>query len=414
VPPSARTDGCASRADPVAPDRSQRLRADTLGLTRTLIARRSLTPDDAGCQDLIASRLAPPGFRAETLVANGVTNTWLRRGVGRPLVCFAGHTDVVPTGPRADWQSDPFAPAERDGFLHGRGAADMKGSLAAFVTAIEAFVAAHPRATGSIALLLTSDEEGPSVDGTVKVVEQLAAAGERIDYCIVGEPTSVERLGDMIKNGRRGTLSGTLTVKGIQGHVAYPQLARNPIHLAAPALAELATTRWDDGNDYFPPTTWQCSNIHAGTGATNVIPGALEIAFNFRFCPVSTRESLAQRFEALLARHGLDYDLAWTGFGPPYLTGRGRLVDVVTEAVRAVTGIAPELSCTGGTSDGRFIADICREIVELGPVNASIHKVDERVRSDDLGALAAIYLGILERLLVDAPPGAPAQRTDET
>jgi len=399
---------------PAAPVALQRLRGETLGLTRALIARRSLTPDDAGCQDLLASRLTPLGFRTETLVCNGVTNTWLRRGVDRPLVCFAGHTDVVPTGPRPDWQSDPFEPAERDGFLYGRGAADMKGSLAAFVTAIEAFVASHPQAGGSIALLLTSDEEGPSIDGTVKVVENLAAAGESIDYCIVGEPTSVDRLGDMIKNGRRGTLSGTLIVKGIQGHVAYPQLARNPIHLAAPAIAELAASQWDDGNDYFPPTTWQCSNIHAGTGATNVIPGALEVTFNFRFCPISSRESLVQRFEAVLARHGLDYDLAWTGFGPPYLTGRGRLVDVVTEAVRAVTGIAPELSCTGGTSDGRFIAAICREIVELGPVNASIHKVNERVRADDLGALAAIYLGILERLLVGVPPDAHAGRMDGT
>ena len=386
--------------DAVTPGDAQRLRTDALTLTRALIARSSLTPDDAGCQDLMASRLAPLGFRAETLVSNSVTNVWLRRGARRPLVCFAGHTDVVPTGPLTEWQSDPFVPTERDGWLYGRGAADMKGSLAAFVTAIEAFVAKHPDAGGSIALLLTSDEEGPSVDGTVKVVEKLAAAGESIDYCIVGEPTSVDRLGDMIKNGRRGTLSGTLTVKGVQGHVAYPQLARNPIHRAAPALAELAVTRWDDGNAYFPPTTWQCSNIHAGTGATNVIPGALEAAFNFRFCPVSSRESLVQRFEAILARHGLDYDLAWTGFGPPYLTGRGKLVDVVTDAVRAVTGITPELSCTGGTSDGRFIADICREIVELGPVNASVHKVNERVRPGDLGALAAIYRGILERLLV--------------
>jgi succinyl-diaminopimelate desuccinylase len=385
--------------DPAHPAPSQILHAGTLALTRTLIERRSLTPEDAGCQDLMAARLAPLGFRAETLVANGVRNAWLRRGSARPLVCFAGHTDVVPTGPLAAWQSDPFAPTERDGWLYGRGAADMKGSLAAFVTAIEAFVAAHPDAPGSIALLLTSDEEGPSVDGTVKVVEKLGAAGERIDYCIVGEPTSVDRLGDMIKNGRRGTLSGTLTVKGVQGHVAYPQLARNPIHLAAPALAELAATRWDEGNAYFPPTTWQCSNIHAGTGATNVIPGALEVMFNFRFCPDSSRETLVRRFEAVLARHALDYDLAWTGFGPPYLTGRGRLVDVVTEAVRAATGIAPELSCTGGTSDGRFIADICGEIVELGPVNASIHQVNERVRTADLGPLAAIYLGILERLL---------------
>jgi len=385
--------------DLASPPALQRLGADTLALTRALVERRSLTPDDAGCQELMASRLAPLGFRTETLLSNSVRNGWLRRGTARPLVVFAGHTDVVPTGPPAAWQSDPFVPTERDGWLYGRGAADMKSSLAAFVTAIEAFVAAHPHAPGSIALLVTSDEEGPSIDGTVKVVQKLAASGERIDFCVVGEPTCVDRLGDMIKNGRRGTLSGTLTVKGIQGHVAYPQLARNPIHLAAPALAELAATRWDDGNAYFPPTTWQCSNVHAGTGATNVIPGALEALFNFRFCPDSTRESLVQRFEAILARHGLDYDLAWTGFGPPYLTARGKLVDVVSDAVRAVTGIVPELSCTGGTSDGRFIADICSELVELGPVNASIHQVNERVRTADLGPLAAIYLGILERLL---------------
>ena len=376
--------------------------ADTLALARALIGRRSLTPDDAGCQALLASRLTPLGFRAETLVANGVTNVWMRRGTARPLVCFAGHTDVVPTGPLAEWHSDPFAAAERDGWLYGRGAADMKGSLAAFVTAIEAFVAARPAAGGSIALLLTSDEEGPSIDGTARVVERLAAAGETIDFCIVGEPTSVDRLGDTIKNGRRGTLSGTLVVKGVQGHVAYPQLARNPIHLAAPALAELAETRWDGGDAHFPPTTWQCSNVHAGTGATNVIPGTLAVMFNFRFSPASTRESLAQRFEAILARHRLDYDLAWTGYGKPFLTARGALVDVVAGAVREVTGITPELSCTGGTSDGRFIADICREVVELGPVNATVHKLNERVRVSDLDALSAIYRGILERLLATA------------
>jgi succinyl-diaminopimelate desuccinylase len=390
---------------PVKPARgvaAETLAEETLALTRALIARRSLTPDDAGCQPLMAARLAPLGFRIDTLESNSVVNGWWRRGTASPLVCFAGHTDVVPTGPLDKWQSDPFTPTELDGFLYGRGAADMKASLAAFVTAVEAFVAAHPAAPGSIALLVTSDEEGPSVDGTVKVVEKLAAAGQRIDYCIVGEPTSVDRLGDMIKNGRRGTLSGTLTVNGVQGHVAYPQIARNPIHLLAPALAELAATGWDDGNEYFPPTSWQCSNIHAGTGAGNVIPGSLELMFNFRFCPVSSRASLVERLEAVLKRHGLDYELAWTGFGPPYLTGRGKLVDVVTDAVRTVTGITPELSCTGGTSDGRFIADICPEVVELGPVNASIHKLNERVRVADVGALAAIYLGVLERLLVHA------------
>jgi len=378
--------------------------ADTLALTRALIERRSLTPDDAGCQQLIAARLAPLGFRAEPLQANGVSNLWLRRGATRPLLCFAGHTDVVPTGPLAEWQSDPFVATERDGYLYGRGAADMKGSLAAFVTAVESFVAAHPGAAGSIALLVTSDEEGPSVDGTVKVVERLQARGETIDFCVVGEPTSVDRLGDMIKNGRRGSLSGTLIVKGIQGHVAYPQLARNPIHALAPALAELAATRWDEGDPYFPATTWQCSNIHAGTGAANVIPGALDLTFNFRFCPVSTRESLMQRFEAIVARHGLEYDLRWTGYGKPFLTPRGALVAAVTEAVREVTGVVPELSCTGGTSDGRFIADICDQVVELGPVNATIHKLNERVRIADLGSLSAIYGGVIERLLLPSAP----------
>jgi succinyl-diaminopimelate desuccinylase len=371
----------------------------TLAFARELIARRSLTPDDAGCQDLIAARLAPLGFRCETIRHNGVTNLWARRGDSRPLVCFAGHTDVVPTGPLDQWQSDPFAPVERDGLLYGRGAADMKGSLAAFVTATEAFLAARPTPSGSIAFLVTSDEEGPSVDGTARVVERLAAAGERIDYCVVGEPSSVHALGDMIKNGRRGTLSGTLTVRGVQGHIAYPHLARNPIHLAAPALAELAAARWDDGNDYFPPSTFQCSNIHAGTGATNVIPGALDVMFNFRYSTASTRESLAQRLEAILRRHELDYAIDWTGHGKPFLTARGRLVDVASASIEDALGRRPELSTTGGTSDGRFIADICSEIVELGPVNATIHKLNEHVAVADLEPLAAIYRGILERLL---------------
>jgi succinyl-diaminopimelate desuccinylase len=374
----------------------------TLDLTRDLIARRSLTPDDAGCQDLLQARLAPLGFVPEPLASNGVHNLWTRRGSAAPLVCFAGHTDVVPTGPRERWATDPFVPTVVGDSLYGRGAADMKGSLAAFVTAIEGFVASHPDAPGSIALLLTSDEEGPSVDGTVKVVERLAARGERIDFCVVGEPSSVNTLGDMMKNGRRGSLSGTLTVHGVQGHIAYPHLARNPIHALAPALAELAATEWDRGNEYFPPTTWQCSNIHAGTGATNVIPGSLELAFNFRFSTASTRESLAERFEAILRAHGIDYALAWTGYGRPFLTPRGRLVDVAAAAVREVTGTVSDISTTGGTSDGRFIADICAEIVELGPVNATIHKLDECVRVADLEALAAIYRRILEQLLL--PP----------
>ncbi len=382
----------------------------TLDLTRELIALRSLTPDDGGCQALLRTRLAPLGFTFETIAANGVTNLWARRGTARPVVCFAGHTDVVPTGPLSAWASDPFVPAERDGYLYGRGAADMKASLAAFVTAIEGFVAAHPDAGGAIALLLTSDEEGPSVDGTVRVVERLAARGEHIDFCVVGEPSSVATLGDTIKNGRRGSLSGTLTVKGVQGHIAYPDLARNPIHTLAPVLAELVATQWDAGDAYFPPTRWQCSNIHAGTGATNVIPGTLELAFNFRHAPGSTRESLQQRFTAILDRHALDYDLAWTGFGRPFITPRGKLVDVASAAIGEVMGITPELSCTGGTSDGRFIAQICDELVELGPVNATIHQVNERVRIADLEPLSAIYRGMLTRLLVAGAGTASAER----
>src|SRR5438874_1948011 len=372
----------------------------TLALARELIARRSVTPDDAGCQALLAERLAPLGFRCDSLVINGVTNLWARRGVARPFVCFAGHTDVVPTGPLDQWQSDPFIPTERDGYLHGRGAADMKSSIAAFVTATEAFLADHARAPGSIALLITSDEEGPSVDGTVRIVERLKAAGERIDYCVVGEPSSADALGDMIKNGRRGSLSGTLIVRGVQGHVAYPHLARNPIHGLAPALAELAATRWDDGNADFPPTTWQCSNIHSGTGVANVIPGSLELMFNFRYSTASTRESLAARLETILNKHGLDYTLTWTGHGRSFLTRPGRLVDVATASVREVTGRTPVLSTVGGTSDGRFIADICDEVVELGPVNATIHKLNERVAIADLEPLALIYRRILEQLLI--------------
>ena len=371
----------------------------TLALACELIERRSATPDDAGCQALLAQRLAPLGFRCEISVDNGVTNLWARLGDARPLVCLAGHTDVVPTGPLTGWQSDPFTPALRDGYLYGRGAADMKGSLAAFVVAVEGFLADCPRPAGSIALLITSDEEGPSVDGTVRVVERLAGAGTTIDYCIVGEPSSDARLGDMIKNGRRGTLSGTLTVRGIQGHIAYPQLARNPIHLAAPALAELAAMHWDDGNEYFPPTSFQVSNLHAGTGAGNVIPGTLEAMFNFRYSTASTRDSLVARLTALLDRHGLDYDVAWTGHGEPFLTLRGRLVDLASETIREVTGVEPALSCSGGTSDGRFIARICPEVVEIGPVNATIHKLNERVLAADLESLAAIYRALLGRLL---------------
>jgi succinyl-diaminopimelate desuccinylase len=376
----------------------------TLELARALIARRSQTPEDAGCQDLLRARLEAIGFHCETLRCNAVTNLWARRGRVRPVVCLAGHTDVVPSGPLDAWSSDPFTPTIRDGRLYGRGAADMKSSLAAFVVAVETFVRAHPEHPGSIALLLTSDEEGPAIDGTVRVVEKLQAAGETLDYCVVGEPSSVERLGDMIKNGRRGTLSGTLRVRGVQGHIAYPHLARNPIHLAAPVIAELAALRWDDGNEYFPPTSWQASNIHAGTGATNVIPGTLELTFNFRYATASTQESLKARFEAVLQRHHLDYELAWTGSGLPYLTPRGELVRVAADAIGAVCGISPEISCTGGTSDGRFIAAVCQEIIELGPVNATIHKLDECVAIAELEPLAALYRGILERLLLGSAP----------
>lgn len=371
----------------------------TLALVRELISRRSSTPDDAGCQEILAGRLARLGFRCETIVSNGVTNLWARRGETRPVVCFAGHTDVVPTGPLDEWRSDPFEPTLRDGFLYGRGAADMKASVAAFVVAIEQFVARRPLHPGSIALLITSDEEGPAIDGTVRVVDRLRAAGEALDYCIVGEPSSVDRLGDMIKNGRRGTLSGTLIVRGVQGHIAYPHLARNPIHLAAPVIAELAAIRWDEGNAYFPPTTWQVSNIKGGTGATNVIPGTLELQFNFRYASVSSRDTLQQHLDAVLRKHRLDYEVRWTGWGKPYLTPRGHLVDVVSDTIHEVCGIRPELSCTGGTSDGRFIADICPEVVELGPVNATIHKLNERVAIADIEPLAALYRGILERLL---------------
>ena len=371
----------------------------TLDLTRTLIARPSVTPEDAGCLELIAARLAPLGFVCERIDGGGVSNLWARRGTAAPVVVFAGHTDVVPTGPLDAWHSHPFEPTERDGMLFGRGAADMKSSLAAFVTAIEAFVAAHPDHAGSIALLLTSDEEGDATHGTTLVVETLKARGETLDYCIVGEPTSSATLGDTIKIGRRGSLSGKLTVKGVQGHIAYPQLARNPIHLAAPALAELAAEVWDAGNEYFPPTSWQMSNIKAGTGATNVIPGTLEVMFNFRFATVHTAEALKARVHAILDRHGLDYDLAWTLGGKPFLTPRGTLVAALEGAIRDTLAITPELSTTGGTSDGRFIAEICPQVAEFGPVNATIHKLNECIAVDAIEPLSAIYRRTLENLL---------------
>lgn len=371
----------------------------TLQLARQLIARPSVTPADEGCLDLIGERLERTGFCLERIDTGGVSNLWARRGTAAPVLCFAGHTDVVPPGPPERWQSPAFEPTIRDGCLIGRGAADMKTSLAAMVTAIERFVASSPGHGGSIALLLTSDEEGIATHGTVKVVEALAGRGERLDYCIVGEPTSVATLGDMIKNGRRGSLSGTLKVRGKQGHVAYPQLARNPIHELAPALAELAATRWDEGNEFFPPTTWQVSNIHAGTGANNVIPGECELAFNFRFASCTSAEELQRRTHAVLDRHGLDYQLDWHLSGQPYLTGRGRLVEALTRAIRATAGVETELSTTGGTSDGRFIAAICDEVVEFGPVNASIHQVNEHIALAAIEPLSRIYEGALRELL---------------
>jgi succinyl-diaminopimelate desuccinylase len=372
---------------------------DTLELARALIARRSVTPEDAGCLELIASHLEPRGFVCERMDRNGVSNLWARRGTAAPLVCFAGHTDVVPTGPMEQWTSDPFDPVIRDGTLYGRGAADMKTSIAAFVEAAAAFVHAHPDHQGSIAFLLTSDEEGPAKDGTVQVVQALANRGERLDYCIVGEPTSLKRAGDMIKNGRRGSLSGELKVKGVQGHVAYPHLARNPVHEVAAAITELAGTEWDRGNEYFPPTTWQISNMNAGTGANNVIPGSVDIKFNFRFSTASTVESLQTRVHGILDRHGVEYDLEWRYDGRPFLTPKGDLVDAVARAIRKVTGIETELSTTGGTSDGRFIADICSQVVELGPTNATIHKINECIPLQDAASLPRIYEQVLIELL---------------
>ena len=373
--------------------------AATLRLARELIARRSVTPEDGGCQELLAEHLARLGFAIDPIRRGVVTNLWARRGETRPLLCFIGHTDVVPTGPIEKWHSDPFVPTERDGKLFGRGAADMKTSIAAFVVAVEGFLAKHPSPRGSIALLITSDEEGPAVDGTSKVVELLKNRGERIDYCLVGEPTCVSRLGDTIKNGRRGSLSGTLRVRGVQGHVAYPHLAKNPVHLAVPALTELAATEWDRGNESFPPTTWQISNIHGGTGAANVIPGEVEILFNFRFSTASSPERLKARVASILDRHGLDYELDWSLSGTPYLTPRGRLVETLSAAIRDVTGATPEVSTTGGTSDGRFVAEVCSEVVEFGPVNASIHKLNEHVDLGAIESLREIYQGLLGRLL---------------
>ena len=373
--------------------------SDTLDLTIDLIRRQSVTPADAGCQALMMQRLAALGFANEPMRFGDVDNFWSRRGSDGPVFCFAGHTDVVPTGPVDNWRSNPFEPEIRDGRLYGRGAADMKGSLAAMITATERFVAMHPGHHGSIAFLITSDEEGPADDGTVRVVETLEQRGEKIDWCLVGEPSSNETLGDVVKNGRRGSLGGVLTVIGVQGHVAYPHLARNPVHAVAPALAELVATEWDQGNDYFPPTTFQVSNIHAGTGATNVIPGTCEVVFNFRYSTASDQASLEQRVHEILDRHGLEYRLAWKLSGLPFLTEPAELVAATHQAILLVSGVETRLSTAGGTSDGRFIAPTGAQVLELGPLNATIHQVDECVGVDDLDRLSKMYELILQALL---------------
>jgi len=375
--------------------------SNTLDLAIDLIGRQSVTPADAGCQELMMERLGAIGFHNEPLRCGEVDNFWSRRGSGGPLFCFAGHTDVVPSGPMDEWDSNPFAPEIREGLLFGRGAADMKGSLAAMITATERFVARHPDHRGSIAYLITSDEEGPAVDGTVKVIEMLEARNEKIDWCLVGEPSSTERLGDVVKNGRRGSLGCRLQVHGTQGHVAYPHLAKNPVHLAAPALAELANEEWDQGNEFFPPTTFQISNINAGTGATNVIPGTLEVMFNLRYSTETDHHRIEARVGDILDRHGLDYTLEWNLSGLPFLTAAGELVEAAQQAIPEVTGYPTELSTAGGTSDGRFIAPTGAQVLELGPLNATIHKVNECVSVADLDTLSAIYERILEHLLLD-------------
>ena len=371
----------------------------TLDLAKELISRQSNTPLDAGCQALMISRLEPLGFKIERMRFGDVDNFYARRGNAGPLLVFAGHTDVVPTGPVEKWHTPPFEPTIKDGMLYGRGAADMKTSCAAFITAIEDFVAAHPDHHGSIGLLITSDEEGVAVDGTVKVVGALKARGEHFDYCIIGEPTSNKVVGDMIKNGRRGSLSGKLVVKGVQGHIAYPHLVKNPIHMVAPAIKDMVDTEWDKGNEYFPPTSWQISNMNGGTGATNVVPGEVEILFNFRFSTASTEQNLKERVYAILDKHELHYDLDWE-YSPPYITPRGNLVEAISEAIQECYGVSPELSTTGGTSDGRFIADICKQVIEFGPLNATIHKLNECVAVADIEPLKDTYRITLEKLLL--------------
>jgi len=371
----------------------------TFDLACDLISRPSVTPDDMGCQEVMIQRLEAIGFTIERLRFDDVDNFWARRGTAAPVFAFAGHTDVVPTGPKDQWHSDPFKPEVRDGLLYGRGAADMKGSLAAMVTACERFVAEHSDHKGSIAFLITSDEEGPSINGTVKVVEHLEARGEKIDWCLVGEPTSTDQVGDIIKNGRRGSLGCQLTVHGVQGHIAYPHLAKNPIHLFAPALTELSNIEWDQGNDYFPATSFQVSNINGGTGATNVIPGDLHVIFNFRFSTEVTEQQLRDGVEAVLDKHQLNYTINWTLSGNPFLTPPGALVNATVDAIKDATGIDAELSTSGGTSDGRFIAPTGSQVIELGPRNDTIHKINECVNAKDLDKLSVIYERVLEKLL---------------
>lgn len=372
---------------------------ETLALSKALINRQSVTPEDAGCQQLLCDRLEPLGFTAEHMRFEDVDNIWLRRNSGRPLLCFAGHTDVVPTGPLEQWDSNPFEAEVRDGLLYGRGAADMKSSIAAFTVASERFVKDFPNHKGSIAYLITSDEEGPSINGTVKVIETLEARQEKIDWCLVGEPSSKTTLGDVIKNGRRGSLNGYLTVKGQQGHVAYPHLADNPVHLVAPMLNELTRMEWDKGNEFFPPTTFQVSNINSGTGATNVIPGTVDIIFNFRFSNEVTAEALKARVIALLDKHALQYEINWVLSGVPFLTPEGELVAAAVESIKEVTGTDTELSTSGGTSDGRFIAPTGAQVLELGPRNATIHQINECIEVDDLEPLEEIYYQIMKKLL---------------
>jgi len=373
----------------------------TLELAKALIEKESVTPEDMQCQELMGDILAPLGFTLETMWFEEVVNLWARKGTEKPLVCFAGHTDVVPTGPHENWTYPPFEPTVVDGMLYGRGAADMKGSIAAFLTATERFVKNHPNHKGSIAYLITADEEGPSVNGTVKVVETLEARNEKIDMCLVGEPSATKECGDVIKNGRRGSLGAVMTVKGIQGHVAYPHLAKNPIHLVAPALADMAAEEWDQGNEFFPATSFQISNINGGTGATNVIPGEVQIIFNFRFSTELTQDDLKRRTHAIMDKYGFDYEIDWKLSGQPFLTDEGSLVDATVEAIKHVTNIDTELSTAGGTSDGRFIAPTGAQVVELGPINATIHQVNEHVSVDDLEKLTDIYERILENLLLD-------------